>query len=89
MKHTGNVECKVLDRDMALLRDEETHGNNLSIHMYEERAKDIVLRVNAHDDLLEACKHALRVFDLYKNHPQMDTIRKVLSEAIAKAEDSK
>lgn len=36
--------------------------------------------------LLKACRHALRVFDLYKNHPQMDTIREVLSKAIKLAE---
>jgi len=51
-----------------------------------DNAQRIVTCVNCHDDLLEACKHALRVFELYKNHPQMDTIREMLSKVITKAE---
>lgn len=37
-------------------------------------------------NLLEACKYALRIFELYKNHPQMESVREALRKVIKESE---
>lgn len=37
-------------------------------------------------NLLEACKYALRIFEKYKNHPQMEPVREELRKVIKESE---
>jgi len=45
--------------------------------------------IAAAPELLESCKWALKIFELYKNHPQMNSIRENLREVITKTKGEK
>ena len=89
MKHTEGtliaIGCEVQCPDEKYLIVADCFNRSLPDDG-DANAQRVALCWNCHDDLLEACKHALRVFELYKNHPQMDTIREMLSKVITKAE---
>jgi len=88
MKHTDKWVVSAYEGGWDCVRNEQGQIICKLVLNEPANAQRIVTCCNNFDDLLEACEHSLRIFELYKNHPQMNTIREKLTEVIAKAEKS-
>ena len=69
------------------------HWNDYTEEAQRETLKDVDRWLEDYDrlkeenkNLLEACKYALRIFEKYKNHPQMESVREALRKVIKESE---